>query len=78
MQSKTDKLLQMLRSGDDRGALRLAKTFRLGLTDDQRAAIKRAHECYENGHFYAQLGRDPGALRARGLEVLREVYGARL
>lgn len=54
-------------------ALRIAARFdRLG---DEGAAIKRAHECLTGrAGFYMQLGRDPEALVAEGIEALRRRY----
>ncbi|NGM47967.1 hypothetical protein G5B31_20835, partial [Rhodobacter sp. SGA-6-6] len=55
MTTKLSKLKALAAVGDWQGALRIAARFpSLG---DHKAAIVRAHEAFENGHFYRQIGR---------------------
>lgn len=71
--TKTDQVRQALGREDLALALRLAKDFRLGLSPEERAAIKRAHECQDpaKARFYQQIGQDPAENVRRGIEVLK-------
>lgn len=70
--TKLDRIKEYAAVGDWRAALRIAARFpQLG---DHKAAIKRAHEAFENGHFYRQIGKDPEALIAEGIAALRVRY----
>lgn len=72
MTTKLSKLKALAAVGDWQGALRIAARFpSLG---DHKAAIVRAHEAFENGHFYRQIGRDPEVLIAAGIAALRSRY----
>lgn len=61
-------------AGDLKAALRIAKTFRLGLTPDERSILIRGYECIVHPEFYRQLGRDPEA----AIEAARQVFERRL
>jgi len=59
-------------AGDQMGALRIAAKFpRLG---DEATAITRAWAAYSNPEFYRQIGQDPDALIAVGVDALRDKY----
>jgi hypothetical protein len=73
--SKTDQLKAHMARGDWSRALSLANTFRhLG---PHRTAIRRAHECRVFPHFFVQLGHDPEALIAAGIQALKALYPER-
>ena len=75
MQTKLSRLLALLASGDEEGAMRIAARFPdLGL---QKEAITRGWDARQNPRLYRQLGRDPEALWRAGVEALRARYGAR-
>lgn len=76
METKTDKLLGMMRDGDWPGALSLAKTFRL--LGDQRDTIHRAHDARVHPGFYRQIGKDPDALVSAGIGALQRLYAGRI
>lgn len=76
--SKTDQVLNFMRAGDYASALRLAKTFRMGLSDDDAATLRRAHEAPLNPGFWQQIGGNPDGLRQDGIRLLHELYGSRL
>lgn len=63
----TTKLAQVkaaFDAGDLQSALRIAAKFpQLG---EHKKDITRAHESYNNGHFYQQLGHDLNTLREKG------------
>lgn len=77
---KTDLVLEHMRNGRVREAVRIAHKFKLGLSTTDRAVIKRAHEAYDpqKQDFYRQLGKDPVQLIAHGLETLYQIYGHRI
>jgi len=68
MQTKLDRLKVAAEAGDWPLALRLA--VRLSSLGRYAPAIKRAHECLAgNDRFYRQIGKDPEALVATGIEA---------
>jgi hypothetical protein len=71
--SKLSQLKAAMRTGDWRGALRIAARFpELG---DHKAAIQRGHEAYAHPRFYIQIGEDPEALKREARRALIERYG---
>jgi hypothetical protein len=69
---KIDLLKAAALSGDWRRALSIAAKFaRLGAHKER---ITRAHNAFENGEFYKQIGKDPAALITDGIEALQERY----
>lgn len=75
MERKSDKVRRLVSSGDFKGALRIAKDFRLGITKEQSSAMTLAYECMVHGSFYKQLGYDLKQKVADGVEVLVGLYG---
>ena len=75
MEKKSDRVRRLVADGDYKGALRIAKDFRLGITKGQSSAMTLAYECMIHGRFYQQLGYDLNQKIAEGLEVLKELYG---
>lgn len=73
--STVDRILEALRGGDDREALRLAAGFpHLG---KQKAAITRGWEACARPELYRQMGKDPQALIAEGVAAVRVRYEGR-
>lgn len=75
MEKKTDRVRRLVTDGDYKGALRIAKDFRLGITREQSSAMKLAYECMTHGGFYQQLGYDLKQKIAEGTDVLVGLYG---
>lgn len=73
--SKSDQVRELVRSSDFVAALRIAKSFRLGLTAEQRAILARAHEARLWGDTMRQMGRDPEAAFRQGVDLLSQLYG---
>ena len=69
MERKSDKVRRLVADGDFKGALRIAKDFRLGITK------ARAYECMVHGRFYKQLGYDLDEKIAEGVKILVGLYG---
>jgi len=70
--TKSDQLRQALREGRDIDALRIGKSFRM--LQDQKVAIQRAWDAYQNAHFHRQIGRDPDELVREGIKALKKLY----
>ena len=75
MEKKTDQVRRLVKDGDYKGALRIAKGFRLGMTKDQNSAMTLAYECMVHGGFYRQLGYDLNEKIEKGVGVLLDLYG---
>lgn len=75
MERKSDKVRRLVSDSDFKGALRIAKDFRLGITKEQSSAMTLAYECMVHGRFYQQLGYDLKQKIKTGLDVLLELYG---
>lgn len=74
MVRKTDIVRADIRQRSWKEALRLAKDFRIGVTQEQRDTMCRAYECIVHPEFYRQIGIDiPEAIR-KGKLVLLELY----
>lgn len=72
---KTDLVRELVAQKEYKPALRIAKEFRLGVSEDQTAAMKRAYECLLYDRFYRQIGIDVPASIARGIAVLEDLFG---
>ena len=75
LRTKLSQLKGLMQVGDWNAALRLAARFQdLG---EQKERITRAWAAIQNPAFYKEIGKDPAALRAAGIEALKERYDAR-
>ena len=70
MERKSDKVRRLVADGDFKGAMRIAKDFRLGITKEQSSTMTRAYECMVHGRFYKQLGYDLDEKIAEGVKIL--------
>lgn len=75
MQTKTDKVRELVALHRWKDALRIAQTFRLGLTIEQQRVLGRAWASYNHGYLMEQMKRDPQACRREGIALLQELYG---
>lgn len=76
MQTKLSILKAHMAAGDHHAALRLAASWgRRGLGSGAHAeAITAGWAAASNADFYRQLGKDPVALVAAGVQAIRERY----
>jgi hypothetical protein len=74
MTSKTSIVKDHVATGDYHHALKIAKTFRIGLTRDEQRAIQYAYECMVHADSYRQLGRDIDETISQGVKVLQEHF----
>lgn len=76
MERKSDAVRRLVAAGDYRKALSIAKDFRLGMSCEERDALRMAYECMVWPDFYRQVGRDVGYEIDTGVMVLVKLYGA--
>lgn len=72
MKKKTEIAREAYLNGDKKEALRIAKTFRIGLTKADRDFLVRAYECMVHPEFYQMLGKDPQTEIEKGIQVFEE------
>lgn len=75
MERKTEVVRSLVRSGELKQALKIAKDFRLGISKPDSDAMKLAYECMVHKRFYKQLGYNLSEKVAEGVEVLKRLYG---
>lgn len=75
MKRKTEVVRSLVRSGELKQALKIAKDFRLGISKPDSDAMKLAYECMVHERFYKQLGYNLSEKVAEGMEVLKRLYG---
>lgn len=59
MESKTSQAVEAFKKQDFKKALKLASSFRIGITRQQSAVLKRGYECLVWPSQYLQLKKDP-------------------
>lgn len=72
---KSELVRELVNKGDIKAALRIAKDFRLGLTEDQSKKMKSAYECMLYPRFYEQIGKNIASEIEQGTAVLQALYG---
>lgn len=75
MDTKTQKLKNLVQAGQMKEALKLAKDFKKYPKAGQRLSVARAWEALVRPESYKQIGKDPDALVDAGIQVIMEVYG---
>ena len=75
MERKTEVVRSLVRSGELKQALKIAKDFRLGISKPDSDAMTLAYECMVHERFYKQLGYNLSEKVAEGVEVLKRLYG---
>jgi hypothetical protein len=72
---KLDTIRAAWVAGDKIGALRIASRF--WDRSPETKAFKRAWDAHSNPGFYRQIGKDPEAVMADGLNALARKFGLR-
>ena len=75
MVKKTDIVRTAVKNGEWKKSLRIAKEFRIGITQEQRVKMSMAYECIVHPGFYRQIGTDIDGAIAAGIEVVSCIYG---
>ena len=73
METKTEQAIKLFREGEERKALKIFATFRLGFTEEERRTIKIASEV-SNIRFYQSLGIDTDREMEKAKELLKNRY----
>jgi len=74
MERKTDIAINHFKQGNLKEALRIAKSFRIGLTREDRDKLVRAYECLVHADFYRMLGKKP----EQEIQLGKEVFESRI
>ncbi len=73
---QSDIVREAVKAGEWKKALRIAKDFRINVSQEQRSTMARAYECMVHPEFYRQIGTDIAGAIAKGKEVVSCLYGA--
>jgi hypothetical protein len=74
MKSKTDQVRELVAAGAFKEALKIAKTFRIGISQQDKLAIALGYECIVHPAFYQQLGKCPTTLIQEAQSVMQRLY----
>lgn len=74
METKSDKVRELVAAQDFKAALAIVKTFKLGFTRKEKEVLQRAHEAQWNPSFYIKLGYNPASLMADAIKILSQHY----
>jgi len=69
---KTDIAIDHYNNGRTKEALKIAKTFKIGLTKEEQGQIVRAYECMVHGDFYKMIGKNPETEIKKGINVFKD------
>ena len=72
---KSDIVREALKDGDFKKALKIAKDFRINISQEQRNIMSVAYECMIYPEFYAQIGTDISKAIEKGKELVISLYG---
>lgn len=75
METKSDRVRSLLKNGELKAALKIAKDFQLGITKEQSDILKRGYESMVHPQFYRSIGMDVSENVRKGLETLQLLYG---
>lgn len=75
MIKKSDIVREAVRCGDYKKGLKIAKDFRINISEEQRRAMTRAYECMVHPEFYRQINTDIEKAIEDGKKVLISIYG---
>ena len=76
MERKSDTVRRLVAEGDFKGALKIAKGFRLGITNEQHDDMTRAFECMTSPRFYQSIGYNIDQTVRKGVATVTSLYGA--
>ena len=60
---------------DFKGALSIARGFRIGIREADRVQMARAYECMVHPAFYRSIGKNVSEEIERGIAVVIKLYG---
>lgn len=75
METKTAQALSLFSSDDLAGALKIFKTFRIGLTADERRILQIAQESLTGKEsFYQSLQLNTEAIKQEAIQIIKQKY----
>lgn len=75
METKTAQALSLFSSGDFAGALKIFKTFRIGLTTEERRILQIAQESLTGKEsFYQSLQLNTEAIKQEAIQIIKQKY----
>lgn len=74
MKTKTDIVREAVERKDWKKALQICKSFKIGITKEQKNVMRRAYECIVHPRFYIELGVDTEEAIRKGSEVVKVLY----
>ena len=75
MITKTQTAISLFQNGEEAKALSIFKTFKLGLTKDERDTLTIAHEITAGkSDFYESLGYDSDEVLTKAREIIKLKY----
>lgn len=72
--SKSQQARDAFKTGDVKNALKIASTFKIGVTRKQKAILSRGYEVLVNPSFYKQLGYVPEECVANASTLFVELF----
>lgn len=69
---KSDIVKEAVMEQNWKKALQITKSFRIGITQDQRIKMERAYECIVHPNFYQQIGTDIPRAIEEGKTIVKE------
>jgi len=74
METKTEKVVQLMKKGKTLEAIKIAKDFKLGYTKKEKSVLTRAHEMTWNPSFYEALGYETKVELEKAKNILTKKY----
>lgn len=74
-EKKSDAVRRLVAAGDFKSALRIASNFRLGISPEDHAIMKRGWECLNFSGFYRSIGIDVPETIRQAQETVQRLYG---
>jgi hypothetical protein len=72
MKRKIDLAVEFFQDGNVKEALKIAKTFKIGLTYEEHKQIVRGYECMVHGDFYKQIGKNIEDEVSKGIQLFKD------
>ncbi len=69
MKTKTSDAVELFLQGKIKESLRIASTFRLGLSKQEQSVLKGGYEAFNHAGFYRQLGKNPEKMIADAVDL---------
>lgn len=74
MITKSDKVREFVKQKDYKSALKIAKDFRIGFTNEEISVLRRGYECFIYPQFYKQIGIDLDTAKQNAINILIKIY----